>query len=311
MTLEGFDIVLLARRQVPELGSAARIERFFEPLPQMDQTRYWRDVDDVLSAVTARLLADPKPSYARWYRYFMETYAARHGPARFGEKTPWNVRHLEQLVAMFPRCRILHMVRDLRAVVASKRRLPRTSRDVVTNAIKWRIDVEAAHRFKASNPCARDVLLELRYEDLVADPEPVLRRICEFIGEPFAADMFDFHASENVMFTGQHYHAGVFRPVFTSSVTSWAKDFSSAQVRMIDLIAGRMIRLYGYEPIARCLFDMVRLPVQAVREVAAWLAFKREEAALRKHESNIRFRTTSDPQLRLAGEFVRRRSKRP
>jgi hypothetical protein len=220
----------------------------------------------------------------------MEARAAREGARRFGEKTPWNVRHLAALEALFPCARFVHIVRDPRAVVASKRKLPRTSADVLTNAFKWSIDITAAASYRASAPERAERLLEVRYEDLVRDPEKVLREITAFLGEPFHPAMLDPAEAGPLAFKDQPYREGVLRPVFDCSLEAWRKELSPAQVWLVQrLTAGGMAR-YGYVPEPVEAREIARLPVQILREIRAWLRFKREEARLSAAEPQIRFR---------------------
>ena len=301
-----FDIILQARAQVPELNSAERIEHFFDLLPTMDHVRYWSEADDVLREVRRRLLADARPSYARFYRHFMEVRAQRAGATRFGEKTPWNIRHLPELRHMFPRGRIIHVVRDPRAVVASKIGLPRTSKDVLTNAVKWRLDLREASDFLDAAPGNRDGVLEIRYEDLVAQPRDVLQRVCEFIGELFDERMLAFAETTDVMFRDQPYHRGVFKPVFTGSVEAWRRSLNDSQRLLVQLVAGSMMARYGYAPEPWTVGSALRLPVQALREVRAWATFKHAERALHAREADIRYRYAAGPQYAMLGRQLRR-----
>lgn len=294
-----FDIVLAARREVPELDSAERIERFLELLPHMDHVRYWADGPALIEAAAARLRADPCPSYARFYRHLMEARAAALGARRFGEKTPWNVRHLEALEALFPNARFLHIVRDPRAVVASKRKLPRTSRDVVTNAVKWSIDVAAAGRWRDGSPARAARLLEIRYEDLVRSPEPVLRRVADFLGEAFDRSMLAFAEAGALAFQDQPWREGVRRPLFDSSLEAWRDEFTPAQVWLIQRLARAGMTRYGYAPEPVPTRALVQLPLQLLRETAAWLAFKRAQARHRAAEPGILFRARAAPLYKL------------
>jgi len=285
-----FDIVLSAQSEVPELDSPERIARFLELLPRMDHVRFWADGEALIAAAADRLRADPAPSYARFYRYLMEARAAAVGARRFGEKTPWNVRHLEALEALFPNARFVHIVRDPRAVVASKRKLPRTSTDVVTNAVKWSIDVAAAGRYRDSSPERAARLLEIRYEDLVRNPEPVLRRLTDFLGEPFDPAMLTFTEAGTPAFKDQPWRDGVRRPLFDSSLASWRNEFTPAQLWLVQRLTRAGMARYGYtaEPIP--IRGRFVLPLQVLREFAAWLAFKRAESRRRAAEPGIVFR---------------------
>lgn len=149
-------LVLALRRHVPELDTRERRAAFFALLPQLDHVRFWRGVEAVLEQIRQDL---EKVSTAASDRLFsvqlLKRDAKSRGRRRFGEQTPWNVRHLSTIRDWFPDARILHIVRDPRAQVASRRRLPRTSRDVLTNALKWRIDVDLGRMSLARWPRPR------------------------------------------------------------------------------------------------------------------------------------------------------------
>ena len=89
-----------------------------------------------------------------------------------------------------PEARFIHVIRDGRDVALSV--LDRTVRDDVDAAEvarRWRRKIERAHEDRPK----LDHYLEVRYEDLVADPRPALERICEFIELPFDEAMLDYH----------------------------------------------------------------------------------------------------------------------
>lgn len=303
-----FDIILKARAEVPALDSAERIDRLFELMPAMDHVRYWRGMEATLAETRRRLLAAPRPSYALLFLLLMQVHAEQKGARRFGDKTPWNVRHLERIVGIFPDARIIHLVRDPRANVASRRRLPDTSQDVLSNAVKWRLDVLAARRF-AEGPLATPARFhELRYEDLVQEPEARVRAICAFIGEPFAPEMLAFHTDHDVMFKDQPWKEGVFRPVNTGSLEQWRKALSPAQARLIELVCAREMARHGYP--ADAAASLTRVAAQLPRELGAWLRFKRQEAARRRQERGIRFEHRSGALYLLLLDLLRSRLRR-
>jgi len=60
--------------------------------------------------------------------------------------------------------------------------------------LEWRMSVEAAERYLNANPPAR--LLQLRYEDLIDEPEALCRRLESFLSLKPSAAMRDFARSE-------------------------------------------------------------------------------------------------------------------
>jgi hypothetical protein len=111
----------------------------------------------------------------------MSDFAQRHGKRRWSEKTPNQAAGA--VWALFPDAQVLHIVRDPRDVVASSLRMPWEERDSTFLADHWRrftlANIEAGMRKGPSH------YLLVRYEDLAAAPEPVLRQVCTFLDEPF------------------------------------------------------------------------------------------------------------------------------
>jgi hypothetical protein len=219
------------------------------------------------------------------------------------------VRHLSTLVRWFPRCRIFHLVRDPRASVASRRRLPRTSKDVLTNAVKWQLDVRCATQFLASAAAGAPSMIEIRYEDLVQNPRPVLERACAFMDEDFDPRMLAAHGSRDVMFKDQPWKEGVFEPVFTASVAAWQRELRPAQVALIELLVRREMERYGYVRANISRVQRVSMLAQLPRELLAWARFKASEIARRRRERHIQFYYKSSDLYRVLVRtlFSRRR----
>ncbi len=87
-----------------------------EPRPIWSQGNAWRD-DDRLTA------ADLTPSIARRIDHRFADCLAKSGRTRFAEKTPSNTLRLPFLRALYPDARLVHLVRDSRAVVHSMFRM--------------------------------------------------------------------------------------------------------------------------------------------------------------------------------------------
>lgn len=113
---------------------------------------------------------------------FQRDYAARRGKQRWADKTPRYALHLPFIDKLFPSCQVIHLIRDGRDVVASHRD-SWGYKSAVGAPDKWRSFITAARAWGATVPAER--YSELRYEDLVADPETSLRRIISFLDEPW------------------------------------------------------------------------------------------------------------------------------
>lgn len=164
---------------------------------------------------------------------------------RRGEKTPANVRYLDEIARSFPDAAFVHMVRDPRAVATSSIEVEGNSSDVVIHALTWRCDVYCARRFARSNP---DRLTEVRYEDLVRDPREGVKRLTEFLGLPFEEGMLGFYsrAEEKIEVEREPWKEGATKPIYRSSVDRWKDELEPEQIRLVERAAGRFLGACGY-----------------------------------------------------------------
>jgi hypothetical protein len=124
-------------------------------------------------------------SFAGMVARLYETWARREGKPRWGDKTPLYALELPAALTVFPGAQVVHVVRDGRAVAESLLRQPWGPRTPTRAARMWRRCVEAARR--DGEPLGPERYFEVRFEQLVREPEHELRRLCAFLGEEFDA----------------------------------------------------------------------------------------------------------------------------
>jgi hypothetical protein len=85
---------------------------------------------------------------------------------------------------------------------------------------------------------------EVRYEELVADPETVVRGLCAFAQLPFEPAMLDYTRAVDVS-AKPHQQRLLTRP--TTGVRSWREGMPSEDVAAFEAIAGELLSELGYE----------------------------------------------------------------
>jgi hypothetical protein len=120
--------------------------------------------------------------FAQLFHDFHMDYARRRGKQRWGDKSPRYTLRIPYLDELFPNCQIVHVIRDGRDVVTSHRERWGYASAYKATA-KWQRYIEAARADGARLGDGR--FAEVRYESLVDDPEPELRTLLEFLGEPW------------------------------------------------------------------------------------------------------------------------------
>ena len=119
-------------------------------------------------------------------------FADRENKSRWGDKTPGYVLHIPFLKKMYPKAKVIHIIRDGRDVVPSLLRYwsvgPQTNSFIET-AIYWKKQVKAG---MISGPRVfGNNYLEIKYENLIEQPKKVIKQVCEFIDEKFELTMLE------------------------------------------------------------------------------------------------------------------------
>jgi hypothetical protein len=126
---------------------------------------------------------------ADWYGGMQDDYAQRRGKVRWADKTPRYALIMDFLDQLFPDALFIHIIRDPRDVVLSHRK--RFGYVAAVKAVsKWPVYVSTARA--TGQRLGPDRYLEVRYEDLVADNAKELRRVFEFIDEPWDPIVLDY-----------------------------------------------------------------------------------------------------------------------
>jgi hypothetical protein len=199
-------------------------------------------------------------------RAFYSLYAQGAGKARWGDKTPRYVTSLAKIGRAVPEARFVHMIRDGRDVALStNRRLVelRGSKPVPAErmAKRWRHRILGARRVEQ----VQGRYMEIRYEDLVRDTEPGLRRVCEFAELDYDPVMLDYHerAGERLQemnrerergsrrtLSGEERmqaHAMTTKPPQEERIDVWKTEMDDAYREEFEAFAGDLLRELGYE----------------------------------------------------------------
>jgi hypothetical protein len=173
-------------------------------------------------------------------------YAELHGKPHWGDKTPYYVGELDQVKRVFPEARIVNLVRDGRDVALSLLRVPFGPGNVWAAARQWRAAVDAGDT--ASARYGEDVLT-IRYEDLVSDPEPVVRRVCEFCEIAYRPQMLAIeNAAAGRLAAGQEgWFAELYAGIGTRSVGKWRTGMTRSQQAVFAAGASEALRRHGYD----------------------------------------------------------------
>lgn len=232
-----------------------------EVLELITSHRRWPDfrLDSVELGRRLEALRPFEPGAA--LRTFYGLYAERAGKPRWGDKTPHYTRKMPLIEQVLPEARFIHLIRDGRDVALSLMEVHFGPDDVRGAAERWTKWIAKARRHGERV----DHYLELRYEDLIADPEPVLRRICDFVQLPWDPAMLEYHkgASERISEIARDFerpsggppisaevrarqHRHVSQPLREDRAARWRREMSADDQAAFEQIAGDLLAELGY-----------------------------------------------------------------
>jgi len=173
-------------------------------------------------------------------------YAESQGKTRWAIKAPENGLIIDYLDRLYPDCQIIHIVRHPRDVIASNRKKFGPNKTSLYGH-RWVSIVRAAETL--GPPLGPERFRTVKYEDLVTNPEPELRNLIEWLGEPW---------NEQVLYPGHRTHKyparlkseGTIREVTTGSIgkgkslRSMNEDLRS--LLYVRLKANDLVERFGY-----------------------------------------------------------------
>lgn len=285
--LQYFGGILPLRERVPRLEDADDVEELCDLVARTYAFQYLKRGEELLAGVREALLEASFPSYPLLHREFLTQYAKLYGASRCGEKTPENVRYLRPLLSLYPRARFIHLVRDPRDVVTSLLGVPWASPDLLTNALRWKIQVTFARDERIRSRSGQ--FHEVRYEELVTEPERCLRAICGFLDETYSPEMLSFHetAGREVDIEGEPWKARTAQPLDTSSLGRWRAELSDRQVALLQAVCGDEMEYFGYPRAPTSALSSVAAPLLAGIEAIRWLGYKLREGREKARDEDL------------------------
>lgn len=224
-----------------DLGDQRNVERALDALAEEPLTKRGGIIE-----YPQAILAHSVNGFSALVNAVFSEYARTRGKLRWGVKTPHYVVELNRLWHLFPGCRFVHLVRDGRDVALSLRQVSWGSKHIPRVAEDWRWKVTLGRKMGGMIP---GHYLEVRYEDLVRDPEYALRGICEFLGESYDEAMLSYPVTgeQEMPADSLKWHRASVLPPDETKIFSWKGKMSLSDQILFDEIAGPALELFDYE----------------------------------------------------------------
>lgn len=236
---------LLYERNLPPIGK--------RPLPKQLRSnqinRLFEDLSDSLDLNTDLLdwssrLGDHEQIAIRdiVIRFFSTLSKDEH--TVFIEKSPPHVYFTHEINAIIPEAKIINIVRDPRDVIPSINRMlqqmGKKPRTIYERATIWNRSVAAAESTH---------LFTVRYEDLVSDPQTVMKRVFGYLDLAYSADYLAEHSriSEETVKSNETWKEKNFSRISSDRIGNFKQCLKTKEIGLIESICGQFMRTYGYD----------------------------------------------------------------
>jgi hypothetical protein len=230
-------------------GEYERVSGWRKPSPYW----YWLKDNVARDEVEATLLAEERTERGM-FRAFMRIYADQAGKPVMGEKTPVHLNYTDTLLEWFPEAKVIHMLRDPRAVYVSDRyrrqsraRWPYTWLDkvplllesylLVLTVFAWSRAVRLHPRLAKQYP---DNYRLFRFEDVVTKPDEMLPEVFSFLGVEMPQGEW------SVGLTAKHGMRSSDEGIDPNAASRWRERIHPFAKRFLELFLRRSMRRYGY-----------------------------------------------------------------
>lgn len=214
------------------------------------------------------------------------------------EELLWGIKHpvlissLDRLFTVYPNAKVVHICRDGRDVYLSYQAVHENSpvkfgpRGVIPSALYW---VDGLRRVEEVQ---KDSIFELRYEDLLIQPEVVMHALCTFIGVDYRSTIIKNHhlfeknrkiAPEGAM---NSIHYNLKKGIDSKNTCKYLTRMSGFKIFMFEFIASPYLKNKNYQ--LKYLFINTKLfnPIRSMlyfwaRLLNTWRYAQRDQKACR------------------------------
>lgn len=182
-----------------------------------------------------------------------EAYVRQTGKTVWGEKTPTHFYYINDILKLYPQAAIICLIRDPRAVFASRKRYAQTKKgtegyypwmsenpekvlmmwlDCYENVMKW-----------------KDRIFFIKYEELVLSPEAVLKDLTEsFLNVPYSPEMLEYYkTAEDRLANIPDCHKFAAQRITPANANRWRSELTPEEIERVESILHRQMKEFGYE----------------------------------------------------------------
>lgn len=181
------------------------------------------------------------------YRSMLVDMVTREGKSNYGDKDPRAVEFLGLIRNTLPGVHVVHVIRDPRDVLASKKKAAWSRKyGILRHVFANRVQLKMG---KLLGPkLFGDRYHEVIYERILENPEDELRKLCEGLGLCFEPSMLNFWESAKKLVSKEEieWKKETLGPLLRNNQGKWKDILTDLEVALTEILCGSSFDVGGY-----------------------------------------------------------------
>jgi hypothetical protein len=199
-------------------------------------------------------------SYSEAVSAVYEMYGLSHSRSfkRWGDKNNFYINYIPVLNNMYPESQFVHIIRDGRDVACSYINLnkkptnskytPKLPDTIEEIARQWQKNINTIN--DAISRFSKRRVYEIRYEDLISNPENSLKSLCNFLNEEYDPEMLNYHLN-NVKHELEpkeflQWKENTLKPLLLTGSKKYKIQLGSKEIEAFENLAREALQRYDY-----------------------------------------------------------------
>ncbi len=169
---------------------------------------------------------------------------------RWGCKSTFMIYHVDLIRKYYCHAKFLYMVRDGRDVAASAKKTIFNHYSAYYTARLWKKEQQIGIAWM--NKLSKEDILPVKYEDLLGNPQAMVKSVCSFLHEPYQESMLEYFNTAEARTSGNLSAAwkNTAQPIIRDNFQKYKVELRKKEIDLFEAIAGEELAHFAY-PLSR------------------------------------------------------------
>lgn len=181
------------------------------------------------------------------YGAIMDLYAEAHGANAWICKSMQNIQWADEINLYFNNPKYIYLYRDPRDVTLSFTKAVIGEKHPYFIAKQWNELQELC--ISQMNWHGTENIFPISYEQLLENPEKIVKNLCQFLDIKFSNNMLDFHKSKEAENSAKSSSLweNLSQPIKSNNSKKFMAELSTEDIKIIESVTGNVMDTLGYE----------------------------------------------------------------